>query len=226
VLASRSRVAARGQTHLPLLLVLLLAAAPAGAQVAAPKLVEDGEDLVDEAAPAEPPAEAEPRPGAALPGAPAAPPAGAGPVATPLAPAAAEAVAPAPATVAPEPPAADARAIEPVRTRPERLLALWGERRAALREGDPARAQAAQAALLAAQRELAIENLVAYSAAEVREVHRALASNLPAEALARADVAVALAPDHPDAHLARARALFATMSPPPLGGGGGRRPLP
>jgi hypothetical protein len=210
VLASRSRVAARGQTHLPLLLVLLLAAAPAGAQVAAPKLVEDGEDLVDEAAPAEPPAEAEPRPGAALPGAPAAPPAGAGPVATPLAPAAAEAVAPAPATVAPEPPAADARAIEPVRTRPERLLALWGERRAALREGDPARAQAAQAALLAAQRELAIENLVAYSAAEVREVHRALASNLPAEALARADVAVALAPDHPDAHRARARARFAT----------------
>jgi tetratricopeptide (TPR) repeat protein len=57
--------------------------------------------------------------------------------------------------------------------------------------------------------ELAIGNIVAFSAAEVRESRRALASNLPSEAVARARLAVALAPDLADAHVALARALFA-----------------
>jgi tetratricopeptide (TPR) repeat protein len=97
------------------------------------------------------------------------------------------------------------------------LVASWADRRTALREGDPARADAAERALRAAQRELGIENLFPFAAAEVREVARALASNLPAEALSRAQLAVTLAPDLPDAHLARARALvaFAPGSPGP-----------
>ncbi|HET7826047.1 MAG TPA: hypothetical protein VFK90_11980, partial [Anaeromyxobacter sp.] len=56
---------------------------------------------------------------------------------------------------------------------------------------------------------LAIENLVALAAAEVRESRRALASNLPAEAAARARFAVDLAPGFADAHVALARALLA-----------------
>jgi tetratricopeptide (TPR) repeat protein len=91
-------------------------------------------------------------------------------------------------------------------------MEAWTERRRALHEGDPAGADAAQKALLAAQRELAIENLVPLAAAEVRAVGRALSSNLPAEALSRAEVAVTLAPDWPEAHLARARALLASSS--------------
>jgi tetratricopeptide (TPR) repeat protein len=86
------------------------------------------------------------------------------------------------------------------------------ERRRALREGDPAGADSAQKVLLAAERELGIENLLPLAASEVRAVARALASNLPAEALSRAEVAVTLAPDWPEAHLARARALFATST--------------
>lgn len=209
MLASRSRVAARGKT--PFVALLLLAALVATsrtalAQVAAPRLVEDGEEAAEEpasAAPvaAQPPATA--APAAAVPGPAAAPPAA---TAQPAPAAAANATTPPP----PVPVADTARAIEPVKASWANVVALWAERRAAVREGDPARAQAAQQALLDARRELGIENLVAFSAAEVREVYRAIASNLPAEALGHADVAVALAPDHPDAHLARARALLAT----------------
>jgi tetratricopeptide (TPR) repeat protein len=65
------------------------------------------------------------------------------------------------------------------------------------------------AALLAAKRELGIESLVVLAAAEVREARRALAANLTPEAIHRARVAVELAPDFPDAHLALARARFA-----------------
>ena len=90
-----------------------------------------------------------------------------------------------------------------------RLLELWAERRTASREADAARAEAAERALVDAKRELAIENLVALSAAELREASRALASNLPGEAVARARVAVRLAPDFAGAHLGLARALLA-----------------
>jgi tetratricopeptide (TPR) repeat protein len=88
-------------------------------------------------------------------------------------------------------------------------MELWVERRTAEREADPARADTAGKALLAVKSELAIENLVALSAAEVRESSRALASNLPAEALTRAVFAVALAPGFPDAHIGLARARLA-----------------
>jgi tetratricopeptide (TPR) repeat protein len=88
-------------------------------------------------------------------------------------------------------------------------MALWAERRKALREADPIRAEAAEKALLAARSNLAIENLFILAAVEVRASRRALDSNLPGEAVARARAAVALAPDLPDAHLALARALLA-----------------
>jgi tetratricopeptide (TPR) repeat protein len=88
-------------------------------------------------------------------------------------------------------------------------MALWAERRTALREADPVRAEAAGKALLAARRELAIETLFALAAVEMREAQRALRSNLHADAVAHARAAVELAPDLPDAHLALARARFA-----------------
>ncbi|HET8538605.1 MAG TPA: tetratricopeptide repeat protein, partial [Anaeromyxobacter sp.] len=102
-----------------------------------------------------------------------------------------------------------ARRIVPVQTSYAKLMAHWAERRTAQREADPARADAAEKALLAAKRELAIVNLAPLAAAELRESRRALASNLPAEAVAHARVAVELAPDLPDAHLALARARLA-----------------
>jgi tetratricopeptide (TPR) repeat protein len=104
-----------------------------------------------------------------------------------------------------------ARKITPVQTSWAKLVDAWAARHKALREGDPAGADAAQKTLLSAQRELGIENLVPLAAAEVRAVSRALASNLPAEAMARAELAVTLAPDWPEAHLVRARALLATQ---------------
>jgi hypothetical protein len=213
VLASRSRVASRGKTVLAasaLLAALVATSGPALAQVAAPRMVEDGEELADEPAGAEPiaapPPAAVPPPAAARDAAPRAGSPAAGPAAAGASPgAAAPGDAPAPAVAA-----ETARAIEPVKARWTDVMARWAERRAAVREGDPARAQAAQQALLDVRRQLGIENLVSFSAAEVREADRAIASHLPAEALGHAELAVALAPDHPDAHLARARALFAT----------------
>ncbi|HEY6003306.1 MAG TPA: hypothetical protein VIV57_10570, partial [Anaeromyxobacter sp.] len=101
------------------------------------------------------------------------------------------------------------RRIVLVRSTHGRLMDLWSERRTAEREADPARAEAAGKALFAVKSELAIENLVALSAAEVRESRRALASNLPAEAVARARLAVELAPAFPDAHITLARARLA-----------------
>jgi tetratricopeptide (TPR) repeat protein len=89
------------------------------------------------------------------------------------------------------------------------MMALWGERRVALREANPIRAEAAEKAFLAIRSELAIANLFTLSAVEVRDARRALESNLPADAVAHARTAVTLAPDFPDAHLALARARFA-----------------
>jgi tetratricopeptide (TPR) repeat protein len=232
VLASRSRVPARVRILLAALLLAAATVAPGrvAAQITAPRLTDETEepDAASEedarelpppprgttAAPAVPV-----RPSAAVappPAAPAVPPTGA-PAASAPAPAdgapAAEALPPPP----PPPTAAQdqARAIVPVRARYADVLAAWGERRTALREGDPARADAAQKALLAAKRDLAIDDLVPFAAAEVREVGRALAANLPADAVSRAETAVELAPSLPDAHLALARArLEASPSSP------------
>jgi len=180
---------------------------PAAAQVAAPRLVD--EDEPEEPAPAKTPAPAPP-PGPAGPAAaPAAPTPGAAasPVtAPPAAPPPGPVLGP-PSLPSPEP----ARRLLPVQTSWAKLMDAWAVRRSALREGDPAGAEAAQKVLLAAQRELGIENLLPLSAAEVRAVSRALSSNLPAEALGRAEVAVSLAPDWPEAHLARGRALLASQ---------------
>lgn len=108
------------------------------------------------------------------------------------------------------PPATDlARRIVPVSVSHARLMELWGERRVAHREADPVRAERAEKAFLAARRELAIENLVTLAAIEIRASRRALDANLAAEAGAHARVAVELAPDLPDAHLALARARVA-----------------
>jgi len=78
-----------------------------------------------------------------------------------------------------------------------------------MREQDPTRARAAEEALLGARRDLAIENLVPFAAALVRESGRALDANLPAEAVDHAELAAQLAPEFPDAHLALARARLA-----------------
>jgi tetratricopeptide (TPR) repeat protein len=88
-------------------------------------------------------------------------------------------------------------------------MEAWTERRAALREQDPGRAKAAEEALVGAQRELAIDNLIPLAAALVRESGRARSANLPAEAVEHAELATRLAPDFPDAHLALSRARFA-----------------
>jgi tetratricopeptide (TPR) repeat protein len=208
----------------PSLLALLALLAPAAspAQVAAPRLVEDGDaPAEEESAPAPravgpPPRANAPAPSAMPPArppverAPAAPAASAAhpsapPAAAPAAPSAALPPPPPPPTLATE----LARRIIPVQSTHARLAQLWSERRAAEREADPARAEAAGRALLAVKSDLAIENLVALAAAEVRESRRALASNLPAEAVARARFAVALAPGFADAHLALARAQLA-----------------
>lgn len=102
-----------------------------------------------------------------------------------------------------------ARRIVPVAITHAELMRRWAQRRGALRDGDPARADAAAEALLAARRELGIENLPTLAVAEVRAASRALAAGLTAAAVAHAELAVALAPDLPDGHLALARARLA-----------------
>jgi tetratricopeptide (TPR) repeat protein len=208
-------VPARGNLLL-VALALAALAAPAAGQVPAPRLVEDGDDVAEEQS-ARPPLHEDPPP---LPALPAPPPGAAAPAVSPGA--AAPAPDPAPAATAASPgsaPAAGsaplpvaselARRIVPVQASQARIMELWRERRTALREADPAGAEAAGEALLAARRELAIGNLFALAAVEVRESRRALRSNLPADAVAHARVAVELAPDLSDAHLALARARIA-----------------
>ena len=198
-------------------LLALALTGTAAAQVAPPRMVE--EDEPEEPArppaalaPSGPAAGAEPAPPAAAPPATAAPAAPGSAAAGPGAPAA-SAPLPGPTLGPPVlPPSEPARKILPVKTSWAKLMDAWSARRRALREGDPAGAETAQKTLLSAQRELGIENLFPMAAAEVRAVSRALASNLPAEGLARAEVAVSLAPDWPEAHLARARALLASQS--------------
>ncbi len=213
MLASASRVLVRSE----ILVAAAVAAfaASARAQVAAPRLVEEGDDAYEEAQPPARPAPARPvkapgqTEGARPPAAAAA--SGQSPSSPPATEAAPDAAAG--ATAAPVPPAAAvpdlARRMEPVSATYESLMVRWAERRKAQRESDPVRAERAEKALLDVRRELAIRNLVALSAAEVREARRALASNLPAEAVRHAQVAVELAPSLPDAHLELARSRFA-----------------
>jgi tetratricopeptide (TPR) repeat protein len=216
------------------LLALLALGAPLHtvAQVAAPRMVDENDDTVDEEpSPRPPPPPTSPPPTSPPPTSPppapapgaAAPSAPAGPSVPPAGPAAPPAAAPRAgsgpsATPAPaaQAPAEPARKIEPVRTSWAALMQAWTDRRRALREMDSVAAQAAQARLLAARAELAIENLPALAAAEAREVSRALDANLPAEALSRAELAVTLAPDWPEAHVARARALLASSTGGPM----------
>jgi tetratricopeptide (TPR) repeat protein len=204
-------VTPRGLALLAVLTALLALVRPGSAlaQVAPPKLVDEND--VEEPAPPPPPvppAQPPPAAGAGAAGS------GASSSVQPIPSAASGALhpaAPTPPPVAP-PPAEPARKIAPVQSSWTKLMDAWAERRRALHEGDPAGADAAQKALLAAQRDLGIENLYPLAVAEVRGVARALSSRLPAEALSRAEVAVTLAPDWPEAHLARARALLGSSS--------------
>ena len=175
-----------------LLTLCLLAAsaraAPAAAPVAAPSLVE--EDL--------PPEEPPPRPVNAEPSLPPA----AAHVAREKAPA------PAPAALA-RSDGSGVRSLEPVRGRYEDLLAAWRERRKALREQDLQRAQLQQQRVLALKVELGIENLEDLASAEVRASARALEARAPGDAVARAEMAVELAPALASAHVALAEARLA-----------------
>ncbi len=138
---------ARGTTAIFALAAFLTAARPAAAQVASPRLVEDDEPAEEPASapePSAPPApsapaqpRALPRPGEA----------GAGGAAS----AGSPAQAPGPTLGPPAlPPREPARKVTPVQTSWGRLMDAWGARRRALREGDPALADAAQKSLLSA----------------------------------------------------------------------------
>ncbi len=219
----------RGKIALAALLLAAAALPPAArAQIAAPRLVDEAEEAppAEEApAPARPPGRGAPepdlgppRPAKPAPAAPAAP--GPGPAAPPTspdattAPAAGAQTSPArPATPAAQPPrspAADlSRRMLPVQATYPKLMAIWAERRTALREADAIKAEGAEKALLAVRNELGMANVVPLAAVEIRDSRRALQSNLFGEAIAHARSAVALAPDLPDAHLALARAAFA-----------------
>jgi len=183
--------------------------------VQAPTLVED--DLPEEEARAKPAARAEePSPEPA-------------PPATP-APLPAAVAAPAP-TAAPAPPSAGAmpgvtisseelkklqRPIDPVRVAPGRLADLWQKRRAAGRELDPVRAQAAGNEIRETMLELGLESVPSLAVAEVREAERSLTARAVDEALDHAQLATELAPDIPEGYLALARVRFAREPSRPL----------
>ncbi|MFT3915397.1 MAG: tetratricopeptide repeat protein [Anaeromyxobacteraceae bacterium] len=183
-------------------------AAPARAQVAAPKLVEESEETTEE--PQQEPARPPSRPGQAAPApAPGTAPPTTGQAAPAASPAPGDAVVPPPPPPPPAPTAELVREIMPVKVTQDTLLAHWTARRVAVREGDPVKAEQAAQELLAVKRALGIDDLDAMSAAEVRESRRALQQNGSARALAHAELAVELAPDQADAHLALARARLA-----------------
>jgi len=112
-----------------------------------------------------------------------------------------------PAPAAPkEPKEAPVRPIELVRGRYGDLQKIWLERREALREQDLPRAKEAERRLLELKRELGIENLDVLAAAEIRAARQALEARAPGDAVARAELAVALAPDLAATHLVLAEA--------------------
>ena len=198
-------------------LLALALATPALAQVSAPSLVEDElpqeepEQRHRRPTPVARPGEPVPEPAPPAPVEPAPPPTGATPR-----PAVPDAGVPAPAQ--PSMPGVSIgadelkklqRPIEPVRASFGRIVELWQGRRNALREQDLPRAEAARRDILAAMRELGIENLTPFAAALVRESQRALGARSPDDAVRHATFAVELAPDMADAHLAEARARIA-----------------
>ncbi len=164
---------------------LLVAATAASAQVAAPSIVE--EDLAPEEHGPPPPPSPPPAPEPA-------------PVAK--------------THPAAEEPGAGVRPIEPVRGSFLALLEAWDERRVALREQDLPRARTAERRVLELRRELGIENLFGMAETEARAAARALEARLPGEAVGRAELAVMLAPDLPDAHMALALARARTVREP------------
>jgi tetratricopeptide (TPR) repeat protein len=200
-------VTPRGK-RLAALTALLALAVPGlvAAQVAPPRMVDEND--VEEAPPPPPPVPPVAPPPDPVPAAPAPKGGQAGPAVvpgpTPVLPPSPGPPAGPPASNSTEP----ARKAIPVRASWAKLMEAWSQRRRALRDGDSAKG--AEEALLAAQRELAIENLLPQAAAEVRGVRDNLRSNLVDPALSRAEVAVTLAPDWPEAHLVRARALLAS----------------
>jgi len=214
VLASGPPVPLRGTALLAVAIAAL--ALPARAQVSAPKLVDEGEEQTEEKEPQKEPPRVPPSRAAPAVPVPAAP-APAAPSAQSLPATSSSGTLALPPPPPPPAPTADlARRILPVQTTQAQLMALWVERRAAVREADPARAERAAAALLAARRELGIENLLGMAAVELRESRRALAANGSARAVAHAELAEQLAPDLVDAHLGLARARF-SHSPGNLG---------
>ncbi len=108
------------------------------------------------------------------------------------------------------------RTIEPVDITPARVEELWRARRKAGREQDGAAARAAAQSLRDAMRELGISSLPWYAIAEVRDAERSIQGRAVDDAVEHATVAVALAPDLPEPHLALARARFAAEPTRPL----------
>lgn len=106
--------------------------------------------------------------------------------------------------------AENVRPIDPVHGTYGELLEAWQARRRSLREHEVGRARAAEGRVLELKAELGILNLHEFAAAEARASARALDANVPADAVARAELAVALAPDFAGAYLALARARFAS----------------
>lgn len=117
-------------------------------------------------------------------------------------PAPAAAAAPAPATTEAPVPILAPRHSEAT------ILAAWRARQRGVADLDYRQAREKEAEIAQAREELAIENLFTLSAAMVRESGR-LVSGDPVEALRRAEIAAALSPDLPAAHLAVARAAIA-----------------
>ena len=210
MLPSGSRVPTR--TTSLLTIALWLASAPVLAQIQAPTPVDEAEPTAPERA--EPPPDRQRPPAGARPARPSTlerdPSPEPGPAPDPASAGAPDTLpAPRPPPPPPPPERPAARAIEPVTASYAGLMAHWAARRAALREQDPAGADAAANAIVEAKRQLAIENLSPLAASEARASARALAANLPGEAIGHAEVAVRLAPELPDAHLALARARLA-----------------
>jgi tetratricopeptide (TPR) repeat protein len=116
---------------------------------------------------------------------------------------------PPPAPERKEGPAPSARPLDLVHSRYTDILDAWQRRRDALREQDLGKARAAEDRILELRQELGIESLEDLAAAEVRASARAREERQPAEALARAQLAVSLSPNLAAAYLARARAQLA-----------------
>lgn len=189
--------------------LLLLPPTPAGAQVQAPSLVEG--DLPAEEHRSKSARSGEPVPEPPPPPEPLPPPAPAAARPTPTPPGVVPEV-----SIGTEDLRRLQRPIEPVGIQPARVEELWQARRRAGREQDGAAARAAAQSLRDAMRELGIASLPWHAIAEVRDAERALQNRAIDDAVEHATVAVALAPDLPEPHVALARARFAAEPTRPL----------